>query len=87
MPSDTATSVAEGFRTLQSLVSKSEAENDRVKKASKRGDAVTGLFSSLKNSNPGDDPVEKGRNEMLQIRQNKADSGFSQDRNLPAPRK
>lgn len=86
MPADTATSVAEGFKTLQGLVAKSEAENNRQKKP-KSDDAVKGLFSSLKNSNPGDDPVEKGRNDMLQMRQNKADSGFSQDRNLPAPRK
>lgn len=87
MPADTAKQVGEGFKTLQSLVSKSEAENDRVKNRAKGGDSVKGLFSSLKNSNTGGDPVEEGRNDMLQMRQNKADSGFSQDRNLPAPRK
>jgi hypothetical protein len=72
--------VAEGFKTLQGLVKSSRKEDKGA------SPAVDGLFSSLKSQNPTED-VEKKRNDMLDWRQRKADSGFSQDTNLPAGKK
>jgi hypothetical protein len=83
MPSK-ASQVADGFKTLQGLVQSSKTANNRAK-SSKSDDApVQGLYTSLKTANSGNDPMESGRNDMLDWRQRKSDAGFSQDRNLPA---